>query len=77
MPYENRMSSAVLDAHFEEGYKKDFVGTLGEVLEAEMDLSRASMLTKVAGSKSSTSPPSRRVRAAPSTRSSGSRSKTM
>ena len=50
--YENWASSADLDAHFTEGYMKAFVASLGEVLQGEMDLRRASMVTKVAAPKS-------------------------
>ena len=50
--YENWKSPADLDAHFAEGYMKEFVASLDEVLQGEMDLRRASMVTKVAAPKS-------------------------
>jgi quinol monooxygenase YgiN len=46
--YENWTSPATLEAHFEEGYRKAFVATLSEVMQGEMDLRRATMMTKVA-----------------------------
>ena len=49
--YENWRSSADLDAHFEESYMKSFVASLGEVLLGEMDLRRATMVTRVAAPK--------------------------
>src|SRR5271155_4309796 len=36
--YENWTSPAALEAHFEEGYRKAFVATLGEVMQGEIDL---------------------------------------
>ncbi len=50
--YENWKSSADLDAHFEEDYMKAFVASLGEVLQGEMDLRRAAMVTEVAAPRS-------------------------
>lgn len=50
--YENWTSSAALDAHFAEDYMMDFVAKLPEVLQGDMDLRRASMMTKAAAPKS-------------------------
>jgi quinol monooxygenase YgiN len=49
--YENWASPAALEAHFEEGYRKAFVATLGEVMQGEMGLRRATMMTEVAAPK--------------------------
>ena len=51
MLYENWRSPADLDAHFALPYMRQFVSTLDEVLEGEMDLRRFSMKTPFIGPK--------------------------
>jgi quinol monooxygenase YgiN len=51
MLYENWKAAGDLEAHFALPYMKEFVSTLGEVLEGDMDLRRFSMTTKVAPPK--------------------------
>jgi quinol monooxygenase YgiN len=52
MLYENWKASSDLEDHFALPYMKEFVSTLGEVLEGEMDLRRYAMKTTVAPPKS-------------------------
>jgi quinol monooxygenase YgiN len=51
MLYENWRLPSDLDVHFTFQYMKDFVATLDEVLEGEMDLRRFSMKTPFAAPK--------------------------